>query len=291
MIAPSAIIFDFNGTIRRRAAAGAPVCPDLRRDRDRGHRAAVLRGVRRVLRPRDLRRRHCSSRPRRRHRAGRPAPAAPYRPLPAGGGRAVAGQAGGRGVRPPGGRAGAGRDRVRGRPRRGRGGARVGRATPVVPGAGLLRMCAGQAPPEGYVTALRPLCVLQTGAFEPPSVLALRGLGAGGGGGAGPPVMRCIAISGTAPAAERAVGRGGGERSCPSLTGRGQPADLCEGRSHETREARAVVIGGGVGGCSILYHLAKLGWDDVVLVEQYGLTHGSTWHSAGLVGQLRSASA
>src|SRR3954467_15954439 len=53
-------------------------------------------------------------------------------------------------------------------------------------------------------------------------------------------------------------------------------------------EARAVVIGGGVGGCSVLYHLAKLGWSDVVLVEQYGLTHGSTWHSAGLVGQLRS---
>src|SRR5947209_17065394 len=53
-------------------------------------------------------------------------------------------------------------------------------------------------------------------------------------------------------------------------------------------EARAVVIGGGVGGCSILYHLAKLGWTDVVLIEQYGRTHGSTWHSAGLVGQLRS---
>ena len=49
-----------------------------------------------------------------------------------------------------------------------------------------------------------------------------------------------------------------------------------------------MVIGGGVGGCSILYHLARLGWTDVVLVEQYGLTHGSTWHSAGLVGQLRS---
>jgi len=53
-------------------------------------------------------------------------------------------------------------------------------------------------------------------------------------------------------------------------------------------EAQAVVIGGGVGGTSILYHLARLGWRDVVLVEQYGLTHGSTWHSAGLVGQLRS---
>jgi glycine cleavage system aminomethyltransferase T/glycine/D-amino acid oxidase-like deaminating enzyme len=54
-------------------------------------------------------------------------------------------------------------------------------------------------------------------------------------------------------------------------------------------EARAVVIGGGVGGASIAYHLARLGWRDVVLVEQYDLTSGSTWHSAGLVGQLRSS--
>jgi glycine cleavage system T protein len=53
--------------------------------------------------------------------------------------------------------------------------------------------------------------------------------------------------------------------------------------------ARAVVIGGGVMGCSILYHLAKLGWTDSLLVEQFQLTHGSTWHSAGLVGQLRSS--
>ena len=51
--------------------------------------------------------------------------------------------------------------------------------------------------------------------------------------------------------------------------------------------ARAVVIGGGVGGCSILYWLARLGWDDVVLVERAELTSGSTFHSAGLVGQLR----
>jgi 4-methylaminobutanoate oxidase (formaldehyde-forming) len=55
------------------------------------------------------------------------------------------------------------------------------------------------------------------------------------------------------------------------------------------QRARAVVIGGGVIGCSILYHLAKQGWTDSVLVEQYQLTHGSTWHSAGLVGQLRSS--
>ena len=53
--------------------------------------------------------------------------------------------------------------------------------------------------------------------------------------------------------------------------------------------ARAVVVGGGVGGCAILYWLAKLGWDDVVLVERAELTSGSTFHSAGLVGQLRSS--
>src|SRR5947207_4369951 len=55
------------------------------------------------------------------------------------------------------------------------------------------------------------------------------------------------------------------------------------------RSARAVVIGGGVGGCSILYWLARLGWDDVVLCERADLTSGSTFHSAGLVGQLRSS--
>jgi 4-methylaminobutanoate oxidase (formaldehyde-forming) len=50
-----------------------------------------------------------------------------------------------------------------------------------------------------------------------------------------------------------------------------------------------VVIGGGVGGCAILYWLTRLGWDDVVLVERADLTSGSTFHSAGLVGQLRSS--
>src|ERR671939_2074332 len=53
--------------------------------------------------------------------------------------------------------------------------------------------------------------------------------------------------------------------------------------------ARAVVVGGGVGGCSILYWLARLGWDEVVLVERADLTSGSTFHSAGLVGQLRGS--
>jgi 4-methylaminobutanoate oxidase (formaldehyde-forming) len=49
------------------------------------------------------------------------------------------------------------------------------------------------------------------------------------------------------------------------------------------------VIGGGVGGCAVLYWLARLGWPDVVLVERADLTSGSTFHSAGLVGQLRSS--
>src|SRR5437867_1338853 len=53
--------------------------------------------------------------------------------------------------------------------------------------------------------------------------------------------------------------------------------------------ARAVVIGGGVGGCAVLYWLTKLGLDDVVLVERADLTSGSTFHSAGLVGQLRGS--
>jgi glycine cleavage system aminomethyltransferase T/glycine/D-amino acid oxidase-like deaminating enzyme len=53
--------------------------------------------------------------------------------------------------------------------------------------------------------------------------------------------------------------------------------------------ARCVVIGGGVGGTSIAYHLAQLGWQDVVLLERSQLTSGSTFHSAGLVGQLRGS--
>jgi glycine cleavage system aminomethyltransferase T/glycine/D-amino acid oxidase-like deaminating enzyme len=53
--------------------------------------------------------------------------------------------------------------------------------------------------------------------------------------------------------------------------------------------ARAVIIGGGVGGTSIAWHLAERGWTDIVLVDRAELTSGSTFHSAGLVGQLRSS--
>ena len=50
--------------------------------------------------------------------------------------------------------------------------------------------------------------------------------------------------------------------------------------------ARAVVIGGGIVGCSVAYHLGKLGWTDTVLLERKKLTSGTTFHAAGLVGQL-----
>ena len=53
--------------------------------------------------------------------------------------------------------------------------------------------------------------------------------------------------------------------------------------------ARVVIVGGGVIGCSIAYHLGKLGWSDVVLLERKQLTSGTTWHAAGLVGQLRQS--
>ena len=53
-------------------------------------------------------------------------------------------------------------------------------------------------------------------------------------------------------------------------------------------KARAVIIGGGVIGCSIAYHLGKLGWRDVVLLERKQLTCGTTWHAAGLIAQLRA---
>ncbi|TMF65995.1 MAG: FAD-binding oxidoreductase, partial [Chloroflexi bacterium] len=50
--------------------------------------------------------------------------------------------------------------------------------------------------------------------------------------------------------------------------------------------ARAVVVGGGITGTSVVYHLAKAGWRDVVLVEKDELTSGSTCHAAGLVTQF-----
>ncbi len=55
------------------------------------------------------------------------------------------------------------------------------------------------------------------------------------------------------------------------------------------REAKVVVGGGGVIGCSVAYHLAKAGWKDIVLLEQNTLAGGTTWHAAGLIGRLRTS--
>jgi glycine cleavage system aminomethyltransferase T/glycine/D-amino acid oxidase-like deaminating enzyme len=53
--------------------------------------------------------------------------------------------------------------------------------------------------------------------------------------------------------------------------------------------ARVVIVGGGVIGCSVAYHLSKMGWTDIVLLERKQLTSGTTWHAAGLIGQLRQS--
>lgn len=57
------------------------------------------------------------------------------------------------------------------------------------------------------------------------------------------------------------------------------------------QQAQVVIIGGGIHGCSVAYHLAKEGWTDTVLLERKQLTSGTTWHAAGLVGQLQGSHA
>jgi 4-methylaminobutanoate oxidase (formaldehyde-forming) len=55
-----------------------------------------------------------------------------------------------------------------------------------------------------------------------------------------------------------------------------------------SQETKVIIVGGGVIGCSIAYHLTKLGWRDVLLLEQNQLAGGTTWHAAGLIGRLRT---
>ncbi len=54
------------------------------------------------------------------------------------------------------------------------------------------------------------------------------------------------------------------------------------------KHAKAVIIGGGVIGASVAYHLAKLGWTDVILLERKQFSCGTTWHAAGLIGTQRA---
>jgi 4-methylaminobutanoate oxidase (formaldehyde-forming) len=68
----------------------------------------------------------------------------------------------------------------------------------------------------------------------------------------------------------------------PRSTGAG-PATRLPG------QARVVIVGGGIVGCSVAYHLVRLGWRDVLLLERRALSSGTTWHAAGLVGQLRAS--
>ena len=58
--------------------------------------------------------------------------------------------------------------------------------------------------------------------------------------------------------------------------------------SHSRAHYRVVIVGGGVVGASVLYHLAKLGWTDVALIERSVLTAGSSWHAAGGVHALNA---
>jgi Glycine/D-amino acid oxidases (deaminating) len=57
------------------------------------------------------------------------------------------------------------------------------------------------------------------------------------------------------------------------------------------KNCKVVVIGGGIVGCSVAYHLAKFGWKDTILLERDQLTSGTTWHAAGLVSQLGPSAA
>ena len=70
------------------------------------------------------------------------------------------------------------------------------------------------------------------------------------------------------------------------MQGRYRAQPDCQRGAGMKTHTQAVIIGGGLAGCSILYHLAKLGWTDIVLLERDELTSGSTWHAAANIHGL-----
>ena len=96
-------------------------------------------------------------------------------------------------------------------------------------------------------------------------------------------------VSPAAPRSARPFARFGPDLSRMDMTGVAWPGRVNPAQPPEDpmrTHAQAVVIGGGVVGCSILYHLAKMGWSDVVLLERDELTSGSTWHAAANIHGL-----
>lgn len=78
--------------------------------------------------------------------------------------------------------------------------------------------------------------------------------------------------------------------SLPTHIGTGQPF-VSKHTGPPPRHARAIVVGGGIAGCSVAYHLARKGWREVVVLEQGAVGGGTTWHAAGMVGRMRMSSA
>src|SRR6266568_5266611 len=86
-----------------------------------------------------------------------------------------------------------------------------------------------------------------------------------------------------------AVGSLGSLGSLVPVVPFGTIVSIYQGDSFMHDHARAVIIGSGIAGSSIAYHLTELGWHDVVVLEQGPLISGTTSHAPGLVGQLRSS--
>lgn len=78
--------------------------------------------------------------------------------------------------------------------------------------------------------------------------------------------------------------------SLPTNIGPGEPF-VSRHAGPLPQDARVVIVGGGIAGCSVAYHLAKKGWRDVLVLEQGAVGGGTTWHAAGMVGRMRLSSA